>query len=55
VVIFFFPDVKTNTAKIGFIGLGNMGSPMARNVLAKVINYSMRTAIEVALFCKPKS
>jgi pyrroline-5-carboxylate reductase len=34
---FFFPDVKANLTKIGFIGLGNMGSPMARNVLAKVI------------------
>jgi 3-hydroxyisobutyrate dehydrogenase-like beta-hydroxyacid dehydrogenase len=29
--------VKANLTKIGFIGLGNMGSPMARNVLAKVI------------------
>jgi 3-hydroxyisobutyrate dehydrogenase-like beta-hydroxyacid dehydrogenase len=29
--------VKANFAKIGFIGLGNMGSPMAQNVLAKVI------------------
>lgn len=33
----FFSDVKENLSKIGFIGLGNMGGPMARNVLEKVI------------------
>jgi hypothetical protein len=32
-----FSDVKANLNKIGFIGLGNMGRPMAENVLAKVI------------------
>jgi hypothetical protein len=35
--MFFFSDVKANLTKIGFIGLGNMGSPMARNILTKVI------------------
>jgi hypothetical protein len=35
--IIFFSDVKANLTNIGFIGLGNMGSPMARNILTKVI------------------
>jgi hypothetical protein len=33
----FFSDVKEHFNKIGFIGLGNMGRPMAENVIAKVM------------------
>lgn len=36
-LFFVFSDVKADLTKIGFIGLGNMGGPMARNVLDKVI------------------
>lgn len=36
--VFFFSDVKAHLDNVGFIGLGNMGRPMAENVLAKVIN-----------------
>lgn len=37
IMYLFFPGVKADLTKIGFIGLGNMGGPMARNVLDKVI------------------
>jgi 6-phosphogluconate dehydrogenase (decarboxylating) len=52
--MFFFSDAKANLTKIGFIGLGNMGSPMARNVLSKVITVC-RLQFKLQYFIRLKS